>query len=61
VTVEEWALIASIVFSGPWSGLLAILTMILHPMMARMNGPDFARFLRAFLPTAREAPSTTWP
>jgi hypothetical protein len=56
VTVEEWALIASIVFSGLWSGLLAMLTMILHPMIARMNGPDFARFLRAFLPTARKAP-----
>jgi hypothetical protein len=54
--LEEWALIASIVFSGLWSGLLAMLTLVLHPMMARMDGPEFARFLRAFLPTARKAP-----
>jgi hypothetical protein len=56
VTVEEWALIASVVFSGLWSGLLAMLTLILHPMLAKMDGPEFARFLRAFLPTARQAP-----
>ena len=39
-----------------WSGLMAMLTTVLHPMMAAMSGPDFARFLRAFLPTARHAP-----
>jgi hypothetical protein len=56
VSVEEWALIASVVFSGLWAGLLAMLTLILHPMMAEMDGPGFARFLAAFLPTARKAP-----
>jgi hypothetical protein len=56
MTVEEWALIASVVFSGTWSGLMATLTTVLHPMMAAMQGSDFARFLRAFLPTARHAP-----
>jgi hypothetical protein len=56
VTAEEWALVASVVFSGLWSGLLAMLTLILHPMLASMDGRDFARFLRAFLPTARRAP-----
>jgi len=54
--VADWALIASVVFSGLWSGLLAMLTLILHPMLARMDGPAFAGFLRAFLPTARSAP-----
>jgi hypothetical protein len=48
-------LIASVVFAGLWSGLLAMLTLILHPMMAAMDGPGFARFLGGFLPTARKA------
>jgi hypothetical protein len=56
VSVAEWALLASVVFSGLWSGLLAMLTLILHPMLAGMDGPEFARFQRAFLPTARRAP-----
>jgi hypothetical protein len=54
--VEEWALVASVVFAGLWSGLLAMLTTVLHPMMGAMSGPDFARFLGVFLPTARRAP-----
>jgi hypothetical protein len=49
-------LIASVVFAGLWSGLLVMLTLILHPMMAAMDGPGFARFLGAFLPIARKAP-----
>ena len=36
--LEEWALVASVVFSG----LLAMLTTILHPMMAAMAGSEFA-------------------
>jgi hypothetical protein len=56
VAVEEWALIASVVFSGVWSGLLAMLTMVMHPMLARMDGAEFTRFLQAFLPVARQAP-----
>lgn len=56
MTVEEWALVASIVFTGLWSGLFAMLNLVMHPMLATMNGWDFARFLRAFLPTARHAP-----
>lgn len=54
--VEEWALIASVVFAGVWSGLLAMLTTILHPMLARMDGAGFERFLQQFLPIARTAP-----
>lgn len=53
--VGEWALVASVVFSGLWSGFLAMLTLIFHPMLARMSGPEFARFLGAFLPIARRS------
>jgi hypothetical protein len=56
VSVAEWGLVASVVFSGTFSGLLAMLTTILQPMMRSMEGPDFARFLRSFLPIARRAP-----
>ena len=56
MTVEEWALIASVVFTGLWSGLFAMLNTVLHPMMRAMEGAEFARFMSAFLPTARKAP-----
>jgi hypothetical protein len=55
MTWERWTLAACVVFSGLWSGLLAMLTLIIHPMLAAMDGRDFARFLRAFLPVARRA------
>jgi hypothetical protein len=55
MTIEQLALIASVVFAGLWSGLLGMLTLVMHPMLAAMNGADFARFLRAFLPVARKA------
>ena len=41
------------VFAGLWSGLLAMLTLILHPMLAEMDGSGFARFLGAFPVSAR--------
>ena len=55
MTGEEWALVASVVCSGLWSGLLAMLTLVMHPMLRAMDGGDFERFLRAFLPVARKA------
>jgi hypothetical protein len=55
VTAEEWALAASVVFSGLWSGLLGMLTLVMDPMLAAMDGQDFERFLRAFLPVGRKA------
>jgi hypothetical protein len=55
VTGEEWALAASVVFSGLWSGLLGMLTLVMHPMLGAMDGRDFERFLRAFLPVGRKA------
>ena len=55
VTAEEWALAACVVCSGLWSGLLGMLTLVMHPMLSAMDGRDFARFLRAFLPFGRKA------
>jgi hypothetical protein len=52
MSVEEWALVASVVFAGLWSGLLAMLVLILHRVMVPMSGPEFARFLQGFLPAA---------
>src|ERR1700754_3285527 len=54
--VDEWALVACVVFSGVWSGLLAMLTLVMHPMLERKDGAGFTRFLMAFLPVARKAP-----
>jgi hypothetical protein len=56
VSVEEWALVASVVFTGLFSGLYGMLNTIFHRVMGAMDGPEFARFLRAFLPVARTAP-----
>jgi hypothetical protein len=56
MTVEEWALIASVVFTGLFSGLYGMLNTIFHKVMGAMDGPEFARFLGAFLPMARRAP-----
>jgi hypothetical protein len=55
MTIEQVALAASVVCAGLWSGLLGMLSLVMHRMLAAMNGPDFERFLRAFLPVARKA------
>jgi hypothetical protein len=52
---EESALAASVVFSGLWSGLLGMLTLVMHPMLEAMDGRDFENFLRAFLRFARKS------
>jgi hypothetical protein len=54
--VEEWALTASVVFTGLFSGLYGMLIFILHRVMSSLDGPEFARFLGRFLPVARRAP-----
>jgi len=53
--VEDWALLACVVIAGLWSGLLAMLTTILHPILKGMDGAGFTRFLDAFLPVARRS------
>ena len=52
---EEWALAAAVVFSGLWSGLLAMLTLLIHPMLTTMDGRDFENFMRAFLRVGRKS------
>jgi hypothetical protein len=44
-----------VVIAALWSGLLAMLTTILHPMLKGMDGAGFTRFLDAFLPLARKS------
>ena len=56
MSLADWALVSCVVWSGLWSGLLAMLTLVMHRMLAPMSGGEFARFQRAFLPTARRAP-----
>jgi hypothetical protein len=55
MTAEEWALAASVFFSGLASGLLGMLTTIMHPMLAAMDGRDFRSFMEAFLRFARKS------
>lgn len=55
MTAEEWALIASVVFTGVFSGLYGMLNLIFHKVMSGMDGPEFARFLRRFLAVARKS------
>src|SRR5262249_60070434 len=43
---------ASVGFAGLWSGLLAMLVLILHRVIVPMSGPEPARFLQRFLPAA---------
>lgn len=55
MTTEEWALAASVFFSGLAVGLLGMLTMLIQPMLAAMDGRDFRNFMEAFLRVARKA------
>ena len=56
MSLEEGALIASVVFAGLWSGLYCMLNLIFHKVMGAMGGPEFSHFLHGFLPVARKAP-----
>lgn len=55
MTAEEWALAASVFCSGLAAGLLGMLTTIMHPMLAGMDGRDFRNFMEAFLRFARKS------
>ena len=55
MTGEEWALAASVVFSGLWSGLLGMLTLVMHPMLAAMDGGDFGALLASVPSGCRKA------
>ena len=49
MTGAEWALAASAFFAGLASGLLGMLSAIMRPMLAAMDGRDFRNFMGAFL------------
>ena len=49
MTAEEWALAASVFFSGLAAGFLGGLCMIIRPMQAAMTGRDFRTFMERFL------------
>src|SRR6185437_11837532 len=49
VTAEEWALAASVFLTGLAAGLLGMLSTIMRPMLAAMDGRDFRTFMEAFL------------
>ena len=55
MTGEEWALAAAVVFSGLWSGLLGMLTLVMHRMLGAMDGPGFLGSMQAFLPVGRKS------
>jgi MFS family permease len=49
VTGEEWTLVATIFLSGLAAGLLGMLSAIMRPMLAAMDGRDFRNFMEDFL------------
>ena len=49
MTGDEWVLAATVFFSGLASGLLGMLSTIMRPMLAAMDGRDFRNFMEAFL------------
>jgi hypothetical protein len=49
MTAEEWTLAATVFLSGLATGLLGMLTAIMRPMLAAMDGRDFRNFMEAFL------------
>jgi len=49
MTAEEWTLAATAFLSGLASGLLGMLSTIMRPMLAAMDGRDFRNFMEAFL------------
>jgi hypothetical protein len=49
MTAEEWTLVSTGFLSGLASGLLGMLSAIMRPMLAAMDGRDFRNFMEAFL------------
>ena len=49
MTAEDWVLAATVFLSGLASGLLGMLSAIMRPMLAAMDGRDFRNFMEAFL------------
>jgi hypothetical protein len=49
VTAEEWVLAATVFLSGLAAGLFGMLSAIMRPMLAAMDGRDFRNFMETFL------------
>jgi hypothetical protein len=49
VTAEAWVLAATAFLSGLASGLLGMLSTIMRPMLAAMDGRDFRNLMEVFL------------
>jgi hypothetical protein len=49
VTGEQWVLVATVFLSGLAAGLLGMLSTIMRPMLAAMDGKDFRNFMETFL------------
>ena len=49
MTAEEWTLAATCFLAGLASGLLGMLSTIMRPMLAAMDGRDFRSFMETFL------------
>ena len=49
MTAEEWTLAVTVFVSGLAAGLLGMLSTIMRPMLAAMDGRDFRNFMEAFL------------
>ena len=49
MTGEKWALAVSAFFAGLASGLLGMLSAIMRPMLAAMDGRSFRNFMEVFL------------
>jgi len=49
MTGEEWLLAATVFLSGLAAGLLGMLSTIMRPMLAAMDGRGFRSFMEAFL------------
>ena len=49
MTAEEWALAVTVFLSGLAIGLLGMLSAIMRPMLAAMDGRDFRNFMESFL------------
>jgi hypothetical protein len=49
MTAEEWVLGATVFLSGLAIGLLGMLSAIMRPMLAAMDGRDFRNFMEGFL------------
>jgi hypothetical protein len=49
MSAEEWVLAVTVFLSGLATGLLGMLSAIMRPMLAAMDGRDFRNFMEAFL------------